>query len=163
MIVIESVWSAVDELIHELGSVRAFLNEVEAMPEASHAPQVEQVRGAMAEATDAITRIFAHGDDLLVEAAWEAMARAQDAVSVARDLVTRARTSQETSWRMRQANLEQMARAREQAEVIARQAERVRLKLICPASPPSPAHEPAADEPAPARPGPSETDHSAKH
>jgi hypothetical protein len=124
--VAETVWSTVDRLIHDLGAIRAFVDEAEAVPEVSAAPEVTAVRGAMDAATDAITHLFTDTEAPAVQAAWTAIARAQDTVTKARHLVAGARASHEAAERMRQVNRDQAARAIAQREALVDQAERLR-------------------------------------
>lgn len=122
----ETVWSTVDRLIHDLGAIRAFVDEADAVPETSEAPEVAAVRGAMDAATDAITHLFTDAEAAAVEAAWTAIARAQDAVLKARQLIGNARVSQGAAGRMRQRNHEQALRALEQRDELIERMERVR-------------------------------------
>jgi hypothetical protein len=87
-------------------------------PEASRAPQVDDVRSALDEATDAITRLFTDSQDTAVEAAWTAVARAQDAVVKARSVIAQAREGYERATTMRERNLQQYGRARMQSRVV---------------------------------------------
>ena len=121
-----TVWVTVDRLVHDLGAIRAFVDEAAAVPEASDAPQVARVHRAMNAATDAITRIFNDSQDSVIEDAWQAIARAQDAVRDARALVAAARASRESASSMTHLARRQAERAREHAQAIAEQAERVR-------------------------------------
>lgn len=124
----DTVWVTVDRLIHDLGAVRAFMDETEAVPEASGAPQVDDVRSALDDATDAITRLFTDSQDTAVEAAWTAIARAQDAVVEARSVIAQAREGYERAATMRELNLEQYDRARMQSKVVSKQAHRAGLQ-----------------------------------
>lgn len=126
----ETVWGTVDKLIHDLGAIRAFVDEAEAMPEVCAAPEVAEVRGAMDAATDAITHLFGDTQAPSVEAAWTAIARAQDAVARARVMVGRARAGYEAAERMREFNRDQTSRTFQQRERVLDHADRVRRKLL---------------------------------
>jgi hypothetical protein len=125
---VDTVWVTVDRLIHDLGAIRAFVDEAEATPGASGAPQVADVRGAMDAATEAITRIFTGSeDDAAIEAAWIAIARAQDAVAKARGMILAARAGQTRAEAMRELN--RLQRARADSQIVSDQAHRVRPRL----------------------------------
>jgi hypothetical protein len=150
----ETVWSTVDRLIHDLGAIRAFVDEAEAVPETSEAPEVAAVRGAMDAATDAITHLFTDAEAAAVEAAWTAIARAQDAVLRARGLIAAARASQEAAGRMRQRNHEQALRVLEQREELMDRMDRVRHRQL------SPVEDGSLDDAGPSWPaGPKEPSH----
>ena len=122
----DTVWVTVDRLIHDLGAIRAFVDEAEAVPGAS---QVAEVRGAMDAATQAITRIFTDSpEDAAIEAAWTAVARAQDAVAKARGVIVEARAGQASAEAMRELSRLQLARAREQSQIVSEQTDRVRRR-----------------------------------
>ena len=122
----DSVWATVDQLIHDLGAIRAFVDEAATVPEACSSPEVHSVRHAMNDATTAITRVFEDSGDRTIEDAWRAIARAQDAVREARVCVAVARAGRETTQIMAQHAKDQGARARAQARQLADQAERLR-------------------------------------
>jgi hypothetical protein len=125
----ETVWVTVDRLIHDLGAIRAFVDEAEAVPGASGASQVADVRGAMVAATEAITRILTGSpEDAAVETAWAAIARAQDAVAKAHGVIAEARAGQTSAVAMRELNRLQLARARERSQVASAQADRLRRR-----------------------------------
>jgi hypothetical protein len=136
----DSLWATVDQLIHDLGAIRAFIDEAHTVPEASSSPQVVSVRGAMDEATTAITRILdGHGDDRrVVEEAWQAIARAQDAVRAARVLVVRARAAGETAAAQKVQARAQSTRARGQADLLHEQRARLRQPRWVPGAAPAP-------------------------
>jgi hypothetical protein len=126
---VDTVWVTVDRLIHDLGAIRAFVDEAEGVPGASGASQVADVRGAMDAATDAITRIFSDSEeDAAIGAAWTAIARAQDAVVKARGVIVEARAGQVSAEAMRELNRLQLARAREHSQIVNDQADRVRRR-----------------------------------
>jgi hypothetical protein len=124
----DGVWTTVDKLIHDLGAIRAFVDEAEAVPEASGTREVVEVRGAMNAATDAITVLFTDTEAAALEAAWTAIARAQDAVAKARERIAQARAGQQNADGMREANRAQLARALAQAQVVADQRDRMRRR-----------------------------------
>jgi ElaB/YqjD/DUF883 family membrane-anchored ribosome-binding protein len=123
---VENLWATVDRLIHDLGAIRAFVDEVEADAAGSASLEASDVRGAMDDATTAITRIFSDQDDGVVSAAWEAIARAQDAVRAARVFVASARAGLDTAVAQGEQARQQGARAQEQAEALAAQLARLR-------------------------------------
>jgi KaiC/GvpD/RAD55 family RecA-like ATPase len=93
-----SRWLTFEKLIRELGSIRAFADEAENFPELADDPVMTHVRVRMAEATGAISRTVGDfteqledADDRLIVDAWTALARAQDAVALARKAVEEAR------------------------------------------------------------------------
>lgn len=118
-------WVTVDRLIHDLGAIRAFVDEAEGLPEATITPPVAEARSAMNDATDAITRLFTDAQDTAVDAAWTAIARAQDAVLKARSVMMQARDGYARAATMRELNLEQFGRARLQSKVASDQAHRL--------------------------------------
>jgi hypothetical protein len=108
---VENLWATVDRLIHDLGAIRAFVDEAEAAGPEPVAP-VATVRSAMDEATTAITQIFTHSEPDAVEAAGHAIARAQDAMRDARRFVAEARAGRDAAARMRQQAQQPAERAR---------------------------------------------------
>jgi hypothetical protein len=121
---LSDVWATVDRLIHDLGAIRAFLDQADVAGE--ELVEVAHVRAAMNEATDAITRVFNDSQDAALEAAWEAIARAQDAVRAARSYVDSARAARPGIEVMAQQARGQGERARAQAQQVTEQAERIR-------------------------------------
>lgn len=121
----ETLWETVDRLIHDLGAIRAFMDESEATPEAVAATEAAHVRSAMDDATAAITRIFEDGQKEAVEAAWHAIARAQDAVREARTFIAEARAGRDTASVMRRQAEAQHERARAHHDVVREQSRRV--------------------------------------
>lgn len=116
----QTIWGTVDRLIHDLGAVRAVVDEMEALPTCSASPALTELRATMDEATEAITRIFSDTEDSVVEAAWRAMAHAQDAAQRARGHIATARAARHVNESVTEQARAQGARAREQREVIAR-------------------------------------------
>jgi len=117
---LDTIWVTVDRLIHDLGAVRSVMDEVEAIPEASTAPSAEDLRVAMNEATDAISRLFSDTQDSAVEAAWRAMAHAQDAARGARAIVASARGARDANEAMAERARAQSMRANQQREWLER-------------------------------------------
>jgi flavin-binding protein dodecin len=136
------MWATVDRLIHDLGAIRAFLDEADALAPGSGSPEISSVRGAMDEATTAITRIFADSEDAVVQAAWEAIARAQDAVREARAFMVAARAGRQSAEAMGRLARAQADRARRSAESVTEAAERARRGWT---RPPPPVDRPAED------------------
>ena len=121
-----TVWATVDRLIHDLGEVRSVVDEAEALPETAATPVVLELRGAMDRATDAITRIFTDSHDDVLEAAWSAIAHAQDAAREARASIAAARATREDLGSIVTHARAQAARAHEQRQKISEQAWRLR-------------------------------------
>jgi hypothetical protein len=114
-----TVWATVDRLIHDLGEVRAVVDEVESLPEAAVPGTVVGLRGALDDATDAITRIFTDTRQETVEAGWRAMARAQDAARGARAQIEAARTMRNGLKTVASRAYAQAARAQQHREQLA--------------------------------------------
>jgi hypothetical protein len=127
---VDNLWATVDRLIHDLGAIRAFVDEADTVTEASASAPVALVRGAMEEATTAITRLFdkdSADEERVVEAAWEAIARAQDAVRAARTVIASTRSARQLAVEQSAQAREQAARARDHADLLAeRQEDRLR-------------------------------------
>jgi hypothetical protein len=133
-----ALWETVDRLIHDLGAIRAFVDEAEAVAEAADAPEMARVRGAMDTATGAITRLFDTQEDAAVEAAWEAIAHAQDAMRAARPLVARARARHDNAPALTDHARGEASRARDDSDAAAEQMARLRRSLGATARPPGP-------------------------
>jgi hypothetical protein len=83
----------VDELTCELGALRAFEVEVDSSPEFQLHPSVISARTKVALAATAVERANLYVEHSIVAEARRALARAQQAVSEARDLMWAARPS----------------------------------------------------------------------
>jgi hypothetical protein len=122
----DAIWSTVDVLIHDLGAIRAFIDEVDAVPEVAEAQEVADVRGAMNVATEAISHLLTDTQAPALEAARTAIARAQDAVAKARRFVASAQQGRAAAERMREVNRAQAERVMDQRHAIADQGDRLR-------------------------------------
>src|SRR2546426_7171863 len=77
----------VDELTCELGALRAFDAEVDSSPEFQLHPSVISARTKVALAASAVERANLYVENSIVAEARRALARAQEAVSEARDVM----------------------------------------------------------------------------
>jgi hypothetical protein len=77
----------VDELAYELGVLRAFEDEVDSSPEFQLHPSVISARTKVALAVSAVERANLYVENSIVADARRALARAQEAVSEARDVM----------------------------------------------------------------------------
>lgn len=82
-------WAVVDELVHELGSLRAVVQEVEAQPGFFEDNVTLELRASLARAADTIHLVIG-GDEGLVS-------QARRCIAAARDVGTRARLAVERS------------------------------------------------------------------
>jgi len=82
----------VDELTCELGALRAFEGEVDAAPEFQLHPSVISARTRVALAASAVERANLYVESSIVAEARRALARAQEAVGEARDVMWAARS-----------------------------------------------------------------------
>jgi hypothetical protein len=78
-------WVVVDELVHELGSLRAVVAEVEASPGLVEGAVTHELRASMARATDTIHLVIG-GDEAFI-------AQARRTIAEAREVSARARTA----------------------------------------------------------------------
>jgi hypothetical protein len=70
-------WIVVDKLVHELGSLRAVVQEVEAQPDLADHDVTVELRACVARAADTIHLVIG-GNDGMVSQAWRCIAEAQE-------------------------------------------------------------------------------------
>jgi hypothetical protein len=90
----------VDELTCELGALRTFEAEVDSSPELQLHPSVISARTKVALAASAVERANLYVENSIVAEARRALARAQEAVSEARDVMWATRPSQAHGLRL---------------------------------------------------------------
>ena len=81
-------WAVVDELVHELGSLRAVVQEVETQPDFADHDVVLELRASLARAADTIHLVIG-GNDGMVSKARRCIAEAQEVGTRARLAVER--------------------------------------------------------------------------
>jgi hypothetical protein len=118
-------WVVVDKLVHELGSLRAVVQEVEARPEMAENDLTQELRASLARAADTIHLVIG-GDEGMLSQAWRCIAEAQEVGSRARVAFARTRASASSPGARRG-------------------------KQVTPAPPPSPRDRTARERPQPAR------------
>jgi hypothetical protein len=85
-------WAVVDQMVHELGSLRAVVQEVDARPELAEADVALELRVSLARAADTIHLVIG-GDEAMVAQAWRTIAEAQAVSARARQALTRSRVT----------------------------------------------------------------------
>ena len=85
-------WAVVDELVHELGSLRAVVQEVEAEPDLVEHDVALELRTSLARAADTIHLVIG-GDEGLVSQARRCIAEAKEVGARARVAVERSRAT----------------------------------------------------------------------
>lgn len=85
-------WVVVDKLVHELGSVRATVQEVEAQPDLAQDDVALQLRASLARAADTIHLVIGGNEDMLAQA-WRTIAEAQEIGARARLALDRSRAT----------------------------------------------------------------------
>ena len=85
-------WAVVDELVHELGSLRAVVQEVEAEPDLAEHDVALELRTSLARAADTIHLVIG-GDEGLVAQARRCIAEAKEVGARARLAVERSRAT----------------------------------------------------------------------
>jgi hypothetical protein len=73
-----SRWVAVDEMVHELGSLRATIQEAEGRPDLAEADVTVELRASLARAADHIHIVIGSDDETAVARAWRSIASAQE-------------------------------------------------------------------------------------
>jgi hypothetical protein len=86
-------WVVVDKMVHELGSLRAVVQEVEARPDLADDDVAHELRRSLARAADIIHLVIG-GNEAMVEKAWRCIADAQDVGARVRAALARARAPQ---------------------------------------------------------------------
>jgi hypothetical protein len=72
----EPRWELVDKLVHELGSLRAAVDEIEAVPDLAEAEVTRELRACLDRAADVVHLVIG-GDAGMVSDAWRTIASAQ--------------------------------------------------------------------------------------
>ena len=85
-------WVVVDKLVHELGSLRAVVQEVEAEPQLADDNVATELRASLSRAADTIHLVIG-GNDAMVAQAWRTIAEAQEVSARARRALGRSRTT----------------------------------------------------------------------
>ena len=93
-------WVVVDKLVHELGSLRAAVQEVEAQPELQDADVTLELRACLSRAADVIHLVIG-GDEALVSKAWHSISEAQEVSTRARAALARARAMKDQTRSIR--------------------------------------------------------------
>lgn len=83
-------WAVVDKLVHELGSLRAVVQECEAEPQVAEDDVATELRASLARAADTIHLVIG-GNDAMVAQAWRTIAEAQEVGDRARLVLERSR------------------------------------------------------------------------
>jgi len=86
-------WAVVDELVHDLGSLRALVEEVEAQPEFSQDEVALQLRSSLARAADTIHLVIG-GDEAMLAQARRTIAEAQEVAARVRSAIAGAGATQ---------------------------------------------------------------------
>ena len=89
-------WVVVDKLVHELGSLRAVVQEVEAEPQLADDNVATELRASLSRAADTIHLVIG-GNDAMVAQAWRTIADAQEVGTRARLALERSRAAGEHS------------------------------------------------------------------
>jgi len=89
-------WVVVDKLVHELGSLRAVVQEAEAQPDLAEETVVAELRDTLARAADTIHLVIG-GNEAMVAQAWRTIAEAQEVGVRTRLALDRSRTTGERS------------------------------------------------------------------
>jgi hypothetical protein len=85
-------WAVVDKLVHELGSLRAVVQECEGEPELGGDHVATELRTSLARAADTIHLVIG-GNEAMVEQAWRTITDAQEVGARARVALARSRDS----------------------------------------------------------------------
>ena len=93
-------WAVVDELVHELGSLRAVVQEVEAEPDLAEHDVALELRTSLARAADTIHLVIG-GAEGLVSQARRCIAEAQEVGRRARLVLERSRATHRQSRSLR--------------------------------------------------------------
>jgi hypothetical protein len=89
-------WVVVDKLVHELGSVRAVIQEVEAQPDLAEDDVTVELRTSLARAADTIHLVIG-GNEAMLAQAWRTIADAQEVGARARLALERSRSAGQQS------------------------------------------------------------------
>jgi hypothetical protein len=105
----EPRWVDVDKLVHELGSLRAVVQEIEAEPDLAQADITRELRACLDRAADVVHLVIG-GDQGMMAQARRSMAAAQEVGARARAAVEKARALHDYSRKLQK---ESAARAQE--------------------------------------------------
>ena len=89
-------WAVVDKLVHELGSLRAVMDEIDARSDLAQIDIALELRASLGLAADTI-HLVVGGDDAMVAQAWRTIAEAQKVGARARAAINRAHATGERS------------------------------------------------------------------
>jgi hypothetical protein len=95
-------WVVVDKMVHELGSLRAVVQEIEAQPDLAEDDVTLELRNSLARATDTIHLVIG-GNDGMVAQAWRTIAEAHEVGARARQALARARATTARAQALRDA------------------------------------------------------------
>ncbi len=93
-------WAVVDKLVHELGSLRAVVQEIEAEPRLADDNVATELRASLSRAADTIHLVIG-GNDAMVAQAWRTISDAQEVGTRARLALERSRAAGEDSRAIR--------------------------------------------------------------
>ena len=93
-------WAVVDKLVHELGSLRAVVQECEAEPQVAGDDVAAELRISLARAADTIHLVIG-GNEAMLEQAWRTITDAQEVGARARLALARSRAAGEQSRAIR--------------------------------------------------------------
>jgi len=85
-------WQVVDELVHELGSLRAVVQQVESQPDFTEHDVALELRASLARAADTIHLVIG-GDEKMLAQARRCIAEAQEVAARARLALAGSRTT----------------------------------------------------------------------
>jgi hypothetical protein len=89
-------WTVVDKLVHELGSLRAVVDEIDGRPDLAEDDVALELRASLGRAADTIHLVIG-GDDAMVAEAWRTVAEAQEVGARARAAIDRTRAASHDS------------------------------------------------------------------
>jgi hypothetical protein len=120
-------WVVVDELVHELDSLRALAQDVEARTPAEH-DLAGELRASLARASDTIHLVIG-GDEAMIAQAWRTISEAQEISARALVAVARSRATHRQAETIRErvkAEVRRLTRHREDLLALRDAAERFR-------------------------------------
>jgi hypothetical protein len=93
-------WVVVDKLVHELGSLRAVVQEIEAHPGLDGEGVVVELRGLLDRAADTV-HLVVGGDEAMISKAWQCIAEAREVGDRARRALDHVRATHRESNSLR--------------------------------------------------------------
>ena len=108
-------WAVVDELVHELGSLRAVVQEFEAQPDLAEQDVALELRASLARAADTIHLVIG-GDEGLVSQARRCIAEAREVGTRARLAVERSRATHHDARTLRERTRAQVQQTKRHIE-----------------------------------------------